>query len=346
MTDLVLRNAVIVTAAPSAPVVEGGLAVSDGRIEAIGDVPDRAQEVLDLQGRIVAPGLVNAQCHAADGKGPEARDADAHAFFEAYPASDTMRPGVFPHGAYTVGPENLSAAKAMADRYDGLYSVHAAETLVEQATIEERYGTSVIRHMDACGILDERAVLAHCVHLDDEEIAILARTRAVAVHNPVSNLKLASGFARLPEMLKAGVRIALGTDGPISGNDMDMWLALRLAATLHKAAWKDATAISTEEALRMATLSGAEALGLGAGCGSREVGKAADFVVLDVDAPSAVPMFDPVTHLVYSASKADVRHVAMGGDWVVRDRALTRFDMTETMQGVRELVPAIRASIA
>ena len=431
MTDLVLRNAVIVTAAPSAPVVEGGLAVSDGRIEAIGDVPDRAQEVLDLQGRIVAPGLVNAHCLAADslfrglvenlplepwlqtvwkaegatlsaetcrlgarlgfaelalsgctsvmdmfwhpessaeaareiglrvscgglyfdfpgmdGKGPEARDAAAQAFFEAYPASDTMRPGVFPHGAYTVGPENLSAAKAMADRYDGLYSVHAAETLVEQATIEERYGTSVIRHMDACGILDERAVLAHCVHLDDEEIAILARTRAVAVHNPVSNLKLASGFARLPEMLKAGVRIALGTDGPISGNDMDMWLALRLAATLHKAAWKDATAISTEEALRMATLSGAEALGLGAGCGSREVGKAADFVVLDVDAPSAVPMFDPVTHLVYSASKADVRHVAMGGDWVVRDRALTRFDMTETMQGVRELVPAIRASIA
>ncbi|MEM6744759.1 MAG: amidohydrolase family protein, partial [Pseudomonadota bacterium] len=308
--------------------------------------PDSSARAAQEIGLRVSCGGLYFDFPGMDGKGPEARDVDAEAFFEAWPASETMRPGVFPHGAYTVGPENLKAAKAMADRYDGLYSIHAAETLVEQATIEERYGTSVIRHMDACGILDERAVLAHCVHLDDEEIEILARTRAVAVHNPVSNLKLASGFARLPEMLKADVRVALGTDGPISGNDIDMWLALRLAATLHKAAWQDATAISTEEALRMATLSGAEALGLGAVCGSLEVGKAADFVVLDVDGPSAVPMFDPVTHLVYSASKADVRHVAMGGEWVVRDRALTRFDMTETLQGVRELVPAIRASIA
>lgn len=431
MTDLVLRNAVLVTADPANPVVAGGLAISGGRIEAIGDVPDSAQEVLDLEGRIVVPGLVNAHCHAADslfrglvenlplepwlqtvwkaegatlnaetcrlgarlgfaelalsgcttvmdmfwhpessaaaaeeiglrvscgglyfdfpgmdGKGPEARDPDADVFFKAFPATEKLRPGVFPHGAYTVGPDMLKSAKAMADRYDGLYSIHAAETTVEQQTIQDSYGTSVIRHMDACGILDERAVLAHCVHLDDEEIAILARTRAVAVHNPVSNLKLASGFARLPEMLQAGVRVALGTDGPISGNDIDMWLALRLAATMHKAAWKDATAISTEEALHMATLAGADALGLAQVCGSLEVGKAADFAVLDVDAPSAIPMFDPLTHVVYSASKADVRHVAVDGEWIVRDRKLLSFDMTETYQGVRDLVPSIKAAIA
>jgi 5-methylthioadenosine/S-adenosylhomocysteine deaminase len=146
-------------------------------------------------------------------------------------------------------------------------------------------------------------------------------------------------------MLKAGVKVALGTDGAISGNDLDMFLALRLAATLHKGVTGDATAVSTAEAWRMATLAGAEAMGLGAVAGSLEVGKAADFLVLDATKPHATPMFDPLTHLVYSASKADVRHVMVGGDWAVREGAL-RFDMGETLQGVRELTPAIRRAVA
>lgn len=431
MTDLVIRNAVIVTADPARPVVEGGLAVTGGRIEALGEVPDRAQESIDAEGGILAPGLVNTHCHAADslfrglvedlplepwlqtvwkaegailspetcrlgarlgfaelalggctsvvdmfwhpdqtveaareiglrvscgglyfdppgmdGRTAAVRDPDAERFFADHPATDRLRPGTFPHGAYTVGPENLKRSKQMADAHEGLWSVHAAETRVEQATVIDRYGKTVIRHLDALGTLDPRAILAHCVHLDDEEIAILARTGAVVAHNPVSNLKLASGFARVPDMLAAGVHVTLGTDGAISGNDLDMWLALRLSATLHKAASGRADAVSTAQALDMATLAGARAMGLGAVTGSLEVGKAADMILLDVSAPHAVPMFDPVTHLVYSASKADVRHVWSDGDWVVRDRRLTRFDMAETLAEVRALVPAIRAAIA
>ena len=106
----------------------------------------------------------------------------------------------------------------------------------ERADIEARYGRPVIRHLDALGLLDARTVLAHCVWLDDEEIAILARTGATVSHNPVSNLKLASGIARVPDMLAAGVRVTLGTDGAISGNDLDLWMAMRLAATLHRGA--------------------------------------------------------------------------------------------------------------
>lgn len=431
MTDLIIKNATIVTADRAGSVLTGGVAVEDGRITHLGEVPDRAQDVVDAQGGIVMPGLVNTHCHAADslfrglvenlplepwlqtvwkaerailtaatcrlgarlgfaelllsgctsvvdmfwhphstaragaelglrvscgglffdfpgmdGKTVDTRLPDAEAFFADHPRTDRLRPGTFPHGAYTVGPENLKIAKKLADDHDALFSTHAAETTVEQQTVQDSYGASVIRHMEALGILDARTILAHCVHCDDEEIAILARTGAVVAHNPVSNLKLASGFARIPDMLEAGVHVTLGTDGAISGNDIDMWLALRLAATLHKAASGRADVITTREALHMATLAGAEAMGLGTVTGSLEIGKAADLVVLDTSAPHAVPIFDPLTHIVYSAGRADVRHVFVDGQWRVRDRALTVFDMTETLDEIRALVPAIKESIA
>ena len=161
------------------------------------------------------------------------------------PAPTTCCPAAFPHGAYTVGPERLQAARRLAAERGGLFCTHAAETRAEQATVTARYGRSVIRHLDALGLLDARTVLAHCVWLDDEEIAILARTGATVAHNPMSNLKLASGIARVPDMLAAGVRVTLGTDGAISGNDLDMWMALRLAATLHRGATLRADAVTT-----------------------------------------------------------------------------------------------------
>ena len=167
---------------------------------------------------------------------PAERLAEAEAFFEEFAGAEDVLPGCFPHGAYTVGPDELAAAKRLAAERGGLFSTHAAETRAEQATVTARYGRSVIRHLDDLGLLDARTVLAHCVWLDDEEIAILARTGASVAHNPMSNLKLASGIARVPDMLAAGVRVTLGTDGAISGNDLDMWMALRLAATLHRGA--------------------------------------------------------------------------------------------------------------
>ena len=257
-----------------------------------------------------------------------------------------MLPGTFPHGAYTVGPERLQAAKRLADARGALFSTHAAETQAEQATVSQRYGRSVIRHLDALGVLDARTVLAHCVWLDDEEIAILARTGASVAHNPVSNLKLASGVARVPDLLAAGVRVTLGTDGAISGNDLDLWMAMRLAATLHKGTRLRADAVSTAQALRMATLAGAEALGADDRIGSLEPGKLADMILLDLRRPHAVPMFDPVTHLVFSAAKSDVRHVFVGGRQVVRDGALTRLDIGDTLEQVTALVPRIAASVA
>jgi 5-methylthioadenosine/S-adenosylhomocysteine deaminase len=205
---------------------------------------------------------------------------------------------------------------------------------------------TVIRHMESLGILDERTILAHCVHLDDEEIAILARTGAAVAHNPVSNLKLGSGIARIPDMLAAGVRVTLGTDGAISGNDIDMWLAMRLAAMLHKGANRNPTAISTRQALHMATQAGADAMGIGAITGSLEVGKQADMMLVDMSRPHAVPMFDALTHLIYSTNKSDVTDVWVGGRRIVTDRTLTSFDIEPTLAAVRDLAPKIAATIA
>lgn len=281
-----------------------------------------------------------------DKHGPERRIADAEAFFAEFGDDPMVLPGTFPHGTYTVNPENLRAARDATDRHGGLFCTHAAETRAEVADIEQRYGRSVIRHLDHLGLLDARTVLAHCVWLDDEEIEILARRGATVSHNPMSNLKLASGFARVADMLAAGVRVTLGTDGAISGNDLDMWMALRMAATLPKATTLRADAVTTAQALRMITRDAAEALGAGDRLGSLEVGKEADMILLATDRAHAVPMFDPMTHVVYSAAKSDVRHVFVAGEEVVRDGVLVKVDLADTLAEVRALEPAIAASIA
>ena len=210
----------------------------------------------------------------------------------------------------------------------------------------ERHGRSVIRHLDALGLLDARATLAHCVWLDDEEIAILARTGAAVSHNPVSNLKLASGVARVPDLLAAGVRVTLGTDGAISGNDLDLWLALRLAAMLHKGTTLDAAAVTAAQAFAMATREGAAALGAADRLGSLEPGKLADMMLVDLRAAHAAPLYDPITHLAFSAAKSDVRHVFVGGVQVVADGRLARHDLDETLAEVRALAPRIRETLA
>ncbi len=279
-----------------------------------------------------------------DGQTHEDRLGEARSFFEEFGGRDDIIPAILPHGTYTVAPDNLKAARQMADDFGGLFCTHAAETRAEQADIQNRYGRSVIRHLDHHGLLDERTVLAHCVHLDDEEIDILARTGATVSHNPMSNLKLGSGIARVPDLMEAGVRVTLGTDGAISGNDLDMWLALRLAATVHKGTRMQADIVTETEAFDMLTREGANALGVGDTLGSLEEGKLADMVLVDINRPHAVPMFDATTHLVYSTSKADVRHVFVGGEQVVEDGVLTRFDVSETLAKSRELIPAIAAT--
>jgi 5-methylthioadenosine/S-adenosylhomocysteine deaminase len=267
----------------------------------------------------------------------------AESFFDRWAGDDLVIPGCFPHAAYTVGPESLRQAHAIAERRGGLFSTHAAETRAEQRIIAERHGRTVIRHLDALGLLGPRTVLAHCVHLDDGEIELLARSGATVSHNPVSNLKLGSGIARIPDMLAAGVRVAIGTDSCISGNDIDMWLSMRLSALLPKGAREDPTLISPLETLAMATRNGAAALGLEDRLGTLEIGKQADFALVSLRSPHATPLYDLATHLVYSANRSDVTDVFVAGRQVVEDRRIVALDIEAPLAEMRALGARIAA---
>ena len=270
---------------------------------------------------------------------------EAETFMTTHQESETIFPAILPHGSYTVCPQHLKDAKAISDRFSALFSTHAAETQAEQADIKNRYGKSVIRHLATHNVLGPRSILAHCVHVDTTEIKMIADSGASVAHNPMSNLKLGSGIAPISEMLDARINVTLGTDGAISGNDLDMWLTMRLAAGLPKGAMMRADIVTAKQVLHMATLNGAEALGQSKNLGSLELGKAADLVVIDLNSINSVPMFDPITHLVYSTSKSDVRDVFVDGKKVVHDRRATKINMEKMLDNVRALAPLIKASL-
>ncbi len=297
-------------------------------------------------GMRVATGGIFVDGPGMDGLDADARLREARRFLDDFGDAEDVLPGVFPHGAYSVSPALLRASWELAAEAGAPWSTHAAETRAEQADVTNRYGRSVIRHFAYHGLLDARSVLAHCVWLDDEEIDLLAATGATVSHNPVSNLKLASGIARIPDLLDAGVRVGLGTDGAISGNDIDLWRALRLAATLHKGATLRADAVSTLQALHMVTRDAAAALGAADRLGTLETGKFADMILLDLKRPHATPLFDPLTHIVHSAAASDVVDVFVGGRRVVRGGVLARLDIADTLAEVEALVPRIAASVA
>lgn len=303
-------------------------------------------EAAETVGVRVATGGIFFDPPGIDGATADQREGLARKFFDVYKDHPSLIPSVSVHGAYTVGPDNLKIAKAIQDEYNSLITIHAAETKAEQATIQEQYGRSVIMHLEQLGFLSNKAVLAHCVHLDDKEIEVLARAGATVSHNPASNLKLGSGIARVPDMLAQGVSIALGTDGAVSGNDLNMWNAIRLAATLHNGANENALAISAKEAILMATINGAQALGIADEAGSLELGKRADLILINPHQIHGIPIFDPVNYLAFAASNHDVEHVWSGGRKVVENRRVLKVDTGALIEEVNKLVPSISASLS
>ena len=215
------------------------------------------------------------------------------------------------------------------------------QTAAEVALIHKRDGRRPPEHLERLGLLGPRTVLAHCVHLEPREIELVARRQAVVAHCPLSNLKLGSGVAPLSEMRRAGVRLGLGTDGPVSGNDLDMWLTLRLTAVLHKGIHQDPSLIAAREVVAMATREAAAALGKGAEIGSIEPGKRADLILVGLDRPHLTPMFDVYSHLVYSVGREDVETVLIHGQIVMQDRELLTVDETAAIAAVREIAASI-----
>jgi 5-methylthioadenosine/S-adenosylhomocysteine deaminase len=249
-----------------------------------------------------------------------------------------------PHGTYTIELAHLEAVRDLAAKHDAGITIHAAETKAEVANVVAATGRRPVELLDDLGMLSPKIVLAHAVELTDHEIERIAATGATVSHNPLSNMKLASGFARVPDLLAAGVTVGLGTDGTASSNDLDLFLAMRFAATIHKGARLDANVVTARQALRMATIDGARALGLAHELGSIEVGKLADLQILHADHPNLVPSYDPVSTLVFAAGRADVRTVVVGGRVVLRDGSLTTVDLDATVAAARRIANDVRAT--
>jgi len=252
--------------------------------------------------------------------------ARAEKFLSDWTGHPRVTPALAPHACYTVSPRTFARTVDLAARFDAPILTHLSESDGELAMVKQRYGTTPVRHLAALGLLGPSLTAAHCVRVDEEEIALLAAGGVGAVHCPESNMKLASGVAPVTEMLAAGVRVGLGTDGAASNNDLDMIGEMGSAARVHKVTALDPTAAPARTVLRMATQGSADALHMGERIGSLEAGKRADLIVLDVSGPNALPLFDPISHVVYSARSDAVQTVVVEGKVLMERRRVRTLD--------------------
>jgi 5-methylthioadenosine/S-adenosylhomocysteine deaminase len=229
-----------------------------------------------------------------------------------------------PHAPYSVADKPLEQIATYANELDLPVHIHLHETRDEIAQAQARDGRRPLARLQALGLLGPNLLAVHAIHLTPAEIELLAQCGCHVAHCPSSNLKLASGIAPVARLLAAGVPVSLGTDGAASNNRLDLFTEMRQAALLAKAAADDPTVLSAQQALRMATLEGASALGLERTIGSLEPGKAADLVAVDFSAPELMPCFDPISHLVYVAGRQNVSHVWVAGELAVEEGVLTR----------------------
>jgi 5-methylthioadenosine/S-adenosylhomocysteine deaminase len=270
-----------------------------------------------------------------------AEDAEAYLrrgleLHDRYRDHSHVRPAFAPHSTYAVAEEPLTRVRTLADELEVQVHLHLHETHDEVEQVLRAHGERPIARLDRLGLLGPQLVAVHMTQLEPAEIARLAETGTHVVHCPESNLKLASGFCPVADLIDAGVNVALGTDGAASNNDLNMLGEMRTAALLAKGVSGRANAVPAEQALRMATWNGAKALGLEDETGSLEAGKAADIVAVDLGDPHTQPMYHPCSQLVYAASSHQVRHVWIRGRQVLRDGEPLTLDPAAILTAARE----------
>jgi 5-methylthioadenosine/S-adenosylhomocysteine deaminase len=252
---------------------------------------------------------------------------------------------VEPHALYTCSRDLLVNAKRIADEFNLLLGVHLLENKAECEQLQGKFGKSAISFLDDIGYLNERLLAFHCVCLSAGEMKLMAENGCKVSHNPASNMKLASGIAPVPDMLDAGITVGLGTDGCASNNTLDMIREMSTAAKLHKVARLDPTVMNAPTVVRMATINGANALGLEHLIGSLETGKKADIIVIGLNKPHLTPIYNEYSHLVYAVNGADVDSVIINGKVVMEDRRLLTIHEGDVMNEVREIAVKIKKSM-
>ena len=250
-----------------------------------------------------------------------------------------------PHANYTLNAEQLQATRAAAMEFGVPVSIHMSESPFEVQYSKDTFGMTSIEFFESIGFLDGPTIAAHVVWPTAVEIPILAERKVGVIHNPTSNMKIASGIAPISDMLKAGVRVGLGTDGAASNNDLDLWEEMRLAAFLQKVEQMDPEVLSAGTVLNMATIGGATAIGLGDSIGSLEVGKRADLIQVAFDDVHHVPTYDVISHLVYVNDEQDVASVIVDGKVLMKERELLTIDTERVAEEARALAAKIQRAL-
>ena len=279
---------------------------------------------------------------------PAFEDSIAYAreFIKTWKGHPLIVPAIAPHAPYSTTPEILRTCTDIAKEYDVPLHIHISETAFEVENMRNEQGMPVVPYVKKQGLLETKVIAAHCVHIDVGEMKTLQHVNAGISHNPSSNLKLASGFAPVQKMLDVGLNVGIGTDGPASNNDLDMFEEIRLASFVAKASSNDPTVVPAATALLMGTRLGAQALHIGHLTGSLEAGKRADLIIVDTSPAHNSPRFrrDPhnaYAQLVYASKSTDVTDVMVNGKWLMRDHnllTLNEADLIKEAQGVAKKI--------
>ncbi|MDP1547866.1 MAG: amidohydrolase family protein, partial [Anaerolineales bacterium] len=308
---------------------------------------DIAQAAADAGMRAVC-GQSIMKYPAPDADAFEDSIAYAREFIKKWKGHPLIVPAIAPHAPYSTTPEILRTCAEIAKEFDVPLHIHISETAFEVENMRNEQGMPVVPYIKKQGVLEAKVIAAHCVHIDVGEMKTLQHVNAGISHNPSSNLKLASGFAPVTRMLETGLNVGIGTDGPASNNDLDMFEEVRLASFVAKASSNDPTVVPAATALTMATRMGAQALHIGHLTGSLEPGKRADLILVDTSPLHNSPRFkrDPMNayaQLVFASKSTDVTDVMVNGKWLMREHELLTLNEKDLLNQARELAQKIDA---
>ena len=309
--------------------------------------PDTIAEVVENCGMRALVSATVIDQRSPDAEGATDSIAKGEGFIDRWQNRHPRITPIFgPHANYTLDAEQLRKTREAAQKHGVAISIHVSESPFESQYSQDNYGKTSIEMLDEIGFFDGPTIAAHVVWPTATEIPILRDREVGVIHNPSSNMKLASGVSPVAEMLAAGVRVGLGTDGPASNNDLDMWEEMRLAALLQKVTRMDPEVLPATTVLRMATIGGATAIGLGEQIGSLEKGKRADIIQVAFDDVHHVPTFDVISHLVYVTDEQDVAAVIVDGKLLMRNDEFLTLDTDRITAEANALAARIQSALA
>ncbi|MEJ2718000.1 MAG: amidohydrolase family protein [Deltaproteobacteria bacterium] len=292
---------------------------------------------------VIAQGILDVPAPDAPSAGDWKRRVGT--FFSAFPDDDLVTPALFCHSPYLCGPDTLREAAELSRKRSVPFFSHVSETAWEVNELRNRYQCGPVAHLKDVGILGKDFIAVHVTHVSDAEMDMLAESRTGVVHCPEANMKLGSGAAPVSGLLQRGVIVGIGTDGPASNNNLDLFEEMRSASLLAKVISGNPEALDARTVLRMATIDGAALLGLDDRTGSLAPGKFADLVILDLNRPHLTPAYDLISHLVYSAKGSDVRDLIVNGKVIVDHGRITTIDEEALKAAVRKFAERIRSDM-